>query len=279
MLIKEISILRKYLKTHKSIGFVPTMGALHQGHLSLIQAAKKANDLVVVSIFVNPTQFAPNEDFDAYPRTLEKDYALALKSGADYVFAPTIEAIYPKEASTYVTVEGPITTQLCGASRPTHFKGVTSIVTILFNLVHPNRAYFGQKDAQQALIIKKMVKELHLPVTIIICPIVRESDGLAMSSRNRHLDRHARQQAPILHQALENMLKSVKNGHLHVSSLEDSIRTTIATAPLANIEYVSILDAETLMPIKKIEKTALAAVAVKFGTTRLIDNTFIEVSK
>lgn len=277
MLIKKIGALKKILKTDLSIGLVPTMGSLHKGHLSLIEKANADNDIVVVSIFVNPTQFAPNEDFDTYPRSLEKDYELSKSAGADYVFAPSVREIYPEHATTYVIVEGPITTKLCGASRPTHFKGVTSVVAMLLNIVNPTKAYFGQKDAQQAIIIEKMVKELHMPIQIVICPIIRESDGLAMSSRNINLTKKERKQAPILHASLENMLKVVADGHTNVDFLINNILETLNTAALAEVEYVSILDAKELTEIKTIENTALAAIAVRFGSTRLIDNVFIEV--
>ena len=191
-------------RRNKTVGFVPTMGYLHDGHLSLIKSAKAQNDLVVVSVFVNPTQFAPGEDYESYPRDIHRDYLLAMEAGADAVFNPEADEIYVGGASTTVEVTGDITKKLCGASRPAHFKGVTTVVNILFNIVRPDRAYFGQKDAQQALIIKKMVRDLHMPVEVVVCPIVREADGLAMSSRNVYLSTQERRQAACLNAALQS---------------------------------------------------------------------------
>lgn len=279
-LITDISSLRNELNKFKArgetIGFVPTMGYLHDGHLSLIKQAKKQNDIVVVSVFVNPTQFAPHEDYDSYPRDIERDYSLAKSAGADIVFHPDAKEIYPKGASTFIEVEGDITKKLCGASRPSHFKGVTTIVNILFNLVDPDKAYFGQKDAQQAIVLKKMVRDLHMPVEIIVCPIIREIDGLAMSSRNTYLSDDERKQALILNQALYAIQESCKQGEKSVSILREKIKQMIETQPLAEIDYVEILDATTLESIEYIDNAALAAVAVKFGKTRLIDNVFLK---
>ena len=205
-LIKTVNELEAWLKNagrrNKTLGFVPTMGYLHEGHCSLIKAAKAQNDLVVVSVFVNPTQFAPSEDFESYPRDIDRDYKLAREAGADVVFNPEAGEIYVIGASTVVEVTGEIAKKLCGASRPTHFRGVTTVVNILFNIVRPDKAYFGQKDAQQALIIKKMVRDLHMPVEVIVCPIVREADGLAMSSRNVYLKPEERKQATCLNSGL-----------------------------------------------------------------------------
>lgn len=262
-------------KGTKTIGFVPTMGYLHEGHLSLIRKAKDDNDIVVVSVFVNPTQFAPNEDYDDYPRNIRRDYKLALGAGADIVFNPSVEEIYGEDYSTYVQVEGDITRKLCGKSRPTHFKGVTSIVNILFNIVSPDNAYFGQKDAQQAIIIKKMVRDLHMKVNVVVCPIVREEDGLALSSRNIYLKEEERQQALVLNESLKSALDKFNNGIKDVRLLKNHIIDTISSKELANIDYVEILDGETLNEIETIETKALAAVAVRFGRTRLIDNIFI----
>ena len=279
MLIKKINEIKHLIKTQKmngkKIGFVPTMGYLHEGHLSLIKQAKKENDYVIVSVFVNPTQFAPNEDFEKYPRDIQRDYDLATDAGADVVFNPKAEEIYIVGASTFVQVEGPITKKLCGASRPTHFKGVTTVVNILFNIVTPDHAYFGQKDAQQAIIIQKMVRDLHMDIDIVVCPIVREEDGLALSSRNIYLSTEERKQALILNQSLkeaQSMLNQTKN----VFELKAHIMNQIQSMPLAKIDYVEVLDATTLEEIDKIEKPALAAVAVKFGNTRLIDNIILD---
>ncbi len=277
MLVESIQELRKQTKGKGSVGFVPTMGYLHQGHLSLIKAAKKDNDLVVVSVFVNPTQFAPNEDFESYPRDIDRDYKLAVEAGADYVFHPSVDEMYVPGASTYVNVEGPITGQLCGASRPTHFKGVTSVVNTLFNIVKPDRAYFGQKDAQQAIIIKKMVRDLHMDVEVVVCPIIREEDGLAMSSRNVYLNEDERSQAVILNQALTEAEGVVAKGEISVAKVVEGIVAKINTVPLAEIDYVSVLSNFDLSDIEQIEDEALAAVAVRFGKTRLIDNRVLKL--
>lgn len=280
-LIKTADKLKSCLsnagRREKSLGLVPTMGYLHEGHISLIERAKKENNLVVVSIFVNPTQFGPNEDFEKYPRDLERDMKLAAEAGADFVFNPEVAEMYPSGASTAVEVGGYITKKLCGASRPTHFKGVTTVVNMLFNITGPDRAYFGQKDAQQAVVIKKMVRDLHMPVEIIVCPIVRESDGLARSSRNVYLNKEERAEAPSLNRALEKaeeFLRSGSKGSFSTEKLIKTIEDEIEKQPLAKIDYVSILDGETLEDIECIVpgRAALAAVAVRFGNTRLIDN-------
>lgn len=285
-LIKTVASLDAWLEQsergQRTLGFVPTMGYLHEGHASLIKAAKAQNDLTVVSIFVNPTQFAPGEDYKSYPRDIDRDCKLAFDAGADAVYNPDAAEIYIPSASTTVTVTGEITRKLCGASRPTHFEGVTTVVNILFNIVRPDRAYFGQKDAQQALIIKKMVRDLHMPVNVIICPIVRETDGLAMSSRNVYLSAPERQQAVCLNNGLqqaEKFLKSAAYGSNSVIMLTEVIEKHIQAHDLAEIEYIQILDGETLVGIDHIEpgKTALAAVAVRFGKTRLIDNRMLSV--
>ena len=206
MIITTISELRKYLQTqraeNKTVGLVPTMGFLHEGHLSLIRSAKTDNDVVVVSDFVNPTQFGPNEDYETYPRDIERDTELAIGAGADVVFYPSVKEMYPEGSSTFVEVEGDITRVLCGASRPTHFRGVTTVVNMLFNIVKPDKAYFGQKDAQQAAVLMKMVRDTHQDIELVVCPIAREEDGLAMSSRNTYLNEEERKQATILNQAL-----------------------------------------------------------------------------
>jgi len=278
-LTKTIDELRVIVKGRKDnnnkIGFVPTMGALHQGHLSLIKRAKNENEIVVVSIFVNPTQFGPKEDYKTYPRDIERDYNLAVESGADIVFNPELSEIYVDEASTFVQVEGDITNKLCGKSRPTHFKGVTTIVNILFNIVSPDCAYFGQKDAQQAVIINKMVRDLHMNINIIVCPIVREEDGLAMSSRNIYLSDEERKQAIILNKALKIVTEKFNDGEKKVEKLKSLIIDTIRTQDLASIDYVEILDYNNLKEIEYIKEKSLVAVAVVFGKTRLIDNVII----
>lgn len=280
MLIKEINELKtnleKHKKANKKIGLVPTMGYLHEGHLSLIKRAKKENDIIVVSIFVNPTQFAPNEDFDSYPRDIDRDYKLAMEAGADIIFNPEADEIYIEGASTYVNVEGEVTKKLCGASRPTHFKGVTTIVNILFNIVLPNSAYFGQKDAQQAIIIKRMVRDLHMDINIVICPIVREKDGLAMSSRNIYLSVEERKQALVLNRSLQLALDKYNKGEKKINILKNLITNEIQKMELAKIDYIEIFDLENLNEIEEIQKGALGAVAVNFGKTRLIDNVIFE---
>lgn len=282
MIIETVKELREYLAGQraagKTVGFVPTMGFLHEGHLSLIREAKAENDVVVVSDFVNPTQFGPNEDFESYPRNIERDTELALSAGADVIFYPSVSEMYPPGSSTYVEVEGNITRVLCGASRPTHFRGVTTVVNKLFNIVEPNKAYFGQKDAQQVAVLTKMVKDLHMDIELIICPIVREPDGLAMSSRNTYLSAEERKQAVILNQALKKAKNAFANGEKDVVKLTGIITDKINEMPLAVIDYVSILDFPSLKPIITIEKDALAAVAVKFGKTRLIDNEILGYS-
>lgn len=282
MIIETVKELREYLAGQraagKTVGLVPTMGFLHEGHLSLIREAKAENDVVVVSDFVNPTQFGPNEDFESYPRNIEQDTELALSAGADVIFYPSVSEMYPPESSTYVEVEGNITRVLCGASRPTHFRGVTTVVNKLFNIVEPNKAYFGQKDAQQVAVLTKMVKDLHMDIELIICPIVREPDGLAMSSRNTYLSAEERKQAVILNQALKKAKNAFANGEKDVVKLTGIITDKINEMPLAVIDYVSILDFPSLKPIITIEKDALAAVAVKFGKTRLIDNEILGYS-
>ncbi len=276
MIITTISELRNYLKAqrakNKTVGLVPTMGFLHEGHLSLIRCANAENDVVVVSDFVNPTQFGPNEDYETYPRDIERDAKLAVAAGGDVVFHPSVTEMYPEGSATFVEVEGNITRVLCGASRPTHFKGVTTVVNMLFNIVKPDKAYFGQKDAQQAAVLMKMVRDTHQDIELVVCPIAREEDGLAMSSRNTYLNEEERKQATILNQALAEGEKAFLAGETAVEKLVSVIADKIKEMPLAEIDYVDIYDFPSLTEIKKVEHQALAAVAVKFGKTRLIDN-------
>ena len=280
MVITTTELIKRFLATvnreNKTIGLVPTMGFLHKGHLSLIKKAKKENDLVVVSIFVNPTQFGPNEDFETYPRDILNDTNLAYKAGADIIFNPNVCDLYPEGSNTWVNVEGDITKVLCGASRPTHFRGVTTVVNMLFNIVQPDRAYFGQKDAQQVAVLTKMVNDLHMNVELVVCPIVRESDGLAMSSRNSYLSEEERAQAVVLNEALQLAGKAYKDGERNVVALIHLIEIKIATMPLAEIDYVSIYSYPTFVQIENIVGTAIIAVAVKFGKTRLIDNEILK---
>lgn len=283
MVLNTIDDIKRFIKNAKSkgktIGFVPTMGFLHAGHLSLIERAKKENDVVVVSIFVNPTQFGPNEDFETYPRDIVKDTRLAKEAGADVIFNPSVLEMFPEESSTWVNVEGEITSVLCGESRPTHFRGVTTVVNMLFNIVEPDKAYFGQKDAQQAAVLTKMVHDLHMNIELVICPIVREADGLALSSRNTYLSDDERAQATILNKSLQLAVEAYHQGEKDKVKLIEVIKNSIATMPLAKIDYVSIYAYPTLSEIKNINQTAIAAVAVKFGKTRLIDNVILEKKK
>lgn len=254
------------------IGLVPTMGALHEGHLSLIRLAKGKTDFVVVSIFVNPTQFGPREDLAKYPRDLEGDAEKCRRAGADLVFCPNIREVYPKGFSTYVNVEG-ISQGLCGASRPGHFRGVATVVCKLFNMVRPDAAVFGQKDAQQAAVIKRMAKDLDIPVNIVLGPIVREPDGLAMSSRNAYLTPEERQQAASLHRSLRLARKLVNNGMRKTGEVRGEMAKLLRReAPLGKIDYIEIVNISTLKPVKNISGKALAALAVKFPSARLIDN-------
>lgn len=261
----------------RSIGLVPTMGALHEGHGSLIAAARKENELVIVSVFVNPTQFGPGEDLDAYPRTLEADCLLAEQMGADIVFAPTPKEMYPSEDMTWVEVTGDITKVLCGRSRPIHFRGVTTVVSKLLNLAQPDRAYFGQKDAQQVQVIKRMVKDLFFNVQLRIMPIVREADGLAKSSRNTYLSPEERQAGLVLSRSLRQAETLFQQGERNGAELVEVVREMIAAEPLSEIDYVEIYALPDLMPLAgKITGPCLLAVAVRFGTTRLIDNIILE---
>lgn len=275
--IKELDTqLAPYRNESKTIGFVPTMGFLHEGHLSLIRRAKAENDIVVVSDFVNPTQFAPNEDFESYPRDIVRDEELATSAGADFIFHPSVSEIYPEGSSTFVEVEGDITKVLCGESRPSHFKGVTTVVAILFNIVKANKAYFGQKDAQQVAVLLQMVRDLHMNIELVVCPIIREEDGLAMSSRNTYLSDEARKQSVVLNQSLLLAEGVFNNGENSTNKLIKIIADKINEMPLAEIDYVSIYDYPSLKVITKINQQALAAVAVKFGNTRLIDNIILK---
>ncbi|OPJ56274.1 pantoate--beta-alanine ligase [Alkalithermobacter paradoxus] len=281
-LVKTIKELKEEIKRMSygkdiSIGFVPTMGYLHEGHISLIKKAKLENDIVVVSVFVNPTQFGPNEDFESYPRDIERDYNLSISGGADIVFNPNVDEMYPDGASTFVNVKGDITNKLCGKSRPTHFEGVTTVVSKLFNIVKPTNAYFGQKDAQQVAVIQKMVRDLFFDINIVSCPIVREEDGLAMSSRNVYLNEEERNQALILSKSLFKARDMFLDGERDANVLRKFIIDNINTKELANIDYVDIVDAKTLENVETINSKAIIALAVKFGKTRLIDNIYLEV--
>ena len=262
----------------KTIGLVPTMGALHAGHASLIRAARVQTGFVVVSLFVNPTQFGPTEDLARYPRPFEHDRALCAAEGVDVICHPNVAAMYPADFRTYVEVHG-LQDRLCGASRPGHFRGVATVVLKLLNIVQPDRAYFGQKDAQQATIIKQMVRDLNVPVAIEMCPIVREADGLALSSRNVYLSADERKQAPVLHRALEEICRLVASGERRAPPLIQLATSWIARTPGARLDYLAIVDRETLMPVDPLRGQVLVALAVLFGTTRLIDNIVLQVGE
>jgi pantoate--beta-alanine ligase len=255
----------------KSLGLVPTMGALHQGHLSLVRAAKAQCDLVVVSIFVNPLQFGPNEDLAKYPRNFDRDRELLAKEGADFIFAPSVEEMYPRGAVTYVTVEG-LSDKLCGDSRPGHFRGVTTVVSELFNIVEPDRAFFGQKDAAQSTIIRRMVRDLNIPVQVVVCPIVREPDGLAMSSRNSYLDAQQRKSALGLYRSLAAVQGRFDQGERKARALIEAGKQTFTHEPSVRLDYFEIVDPETLDPVDDLSGGGLVAVAAFVGNVRLIDN-------
>lgn len=268
-------IANKYREWGKTIGFVPTMGYLHKGHLSLVKEAKKNNDVTFVSIFVNPTQFAPNEDLDKYPRDIERDEELLKKEGVDFLFYPTVENMYPNGFQTYVSVES-LTQVLEGASRPTHFRGVTTVVSKLFNITKPHRAYFGKKDAQQLIVIKKMVEDLNFDVEIVGLPIVREEDGLAMSSRNKYLNKKEREEAVCLYQSLQRAKEMIDNGIYDAKTIKREMYKTINKYEIPKIDYISINSLSELKELEKIEKgNTLISLAVFVGKTRLIDNLWI----
>jgi pantoate--beta-alanine ligase len=267
--IERMKSLRRQISV--SVGFVPTMGYLHEGHLSLVRQARQDNEAVVVSIFVNPTQFGPSEDFKSYPRNMERDLDLLKAENTDIVFAPDYREMYPDNYNSWVDIEK-LTGVLEGNSRPGHFRGVTTIVAKLFNIVEPTRAYFGQKDAQQALVIKKMVRDLNMNLDIVVSPTVREMDGLAMSSRNTYLNQQERSSATVLFKALKLAEQMYNNGERNAERLRLEMTSLISKEPLAKIDYISIADAETLEELNEIKSPALASLAVRIGTTRLIDN-------
>ncbi len=267
--IDEMKRLR--LELAEPVGFVPTMGYLHEGHLSLVRQARVENSSVIVSIFVNPTQFGPQEDFTSYPRDLRRDLEMLEREKTDVVFMPAAEEIYPPQFSSWVEV-GRITERLEGAARPGHFRGVTTVVAKLFNLVQPTRAYLGQKDAQQAVVIRKMVADLNMNLEVITRPTVREPDGLAMSSRNTYLSPEERRAATVLYQALSLAQQLYSQGEKNADKLRQEITSLIQKEPRASIDYVSLADAETLDELDSVKPPALVSLAVKIGKTRLIDN-------
>jgi pantoate--beta-alanine ligase len=268
-----VAISRKIKAEGKTIGFVPTMGFLHQGHISLIKNARKENEIVAVSVFVNPTQFGPNEDLENYPRNEEKDLELCAEAGCDYIFIPKPVDMYREGYNTYVEVFG-ITEGLCGASRPGHFRGVCTVVFKLFNIIKPTKAYFGQKDAQQLAVIKKMVRELNADIEIIGCPIIREADGLALSSRNTYLTKDEREQALVLSKSLKLAKELIDSGMIEVSEIKEEMLRLISTAKDSEVDYIEFVDNYDLKPLNRIDRSnqVLIALAVKIGKTRLIDN-------
>jgi len=271
--VKEMQGVCLKLKARgKSIGLVPTMGALHEGHLSLVARARKANDIVVVSLFVNPTQFGPNEDYLRYPRPFNKDKELCKKAGVNYLFAPSVNEMYPEGYLTYVQVEK-MSALLCGAFRPGHFRGVTTVVAKLFNIVQPDNAYFGRKDYQQLKIIERMASDLNLPVTIVGCPIVREESGLARSSRNQYLSEQERESASRIYRSLQAGKELTEKKNIHSSRrILQKVTSMINEIPGAKIDYVCVCDADTLEPVPAVKHPVVIAVAVWVGKTRLIDN-------
>ncbi|MFF2153942.1 pantoate--beta-alanine ligase [Paenibacillus chitinolyticus] len=290
--IQSVALLRSTLQQKKSgigaslkapVGFVPTMGYLHEGHLSLIKAAREASEIVVLSIFVNPLQFGPTEDLDRYPRDTERDLKLAEEAGVDIVFLPQVEDMYPGPVKTTVSVSG-ITSVLCGASRPVHFDGVTTVVAKLLNIVQPDKAFFGLKDAQQVAVVSQMVQDLNMNVDIVACPILREEDGLAMSSRNVFLSKDEREQALVLSRSLKAAEAWVReHASFRAEDLRGAVKAVIEEAPLADIDYVEVLTYPQLEQPEAVEAGVpvqlIVALAVKFGATRLIDNTILTLGK
>jgi pantoate--beta-alanine ligase len=277
--IEEAKRVTRELKQEgKRIGFVPTMGYLHDGHLSLIKKSREENDVTILSILVNPAQFGENEDLEQYPRNFGRDRVLAERAGADFIFFPAPEMMYPQGYETYVEV-GNITKGLCGRTRPVHFKGVTTVVSKLFHILRPDRAYFGRKDAQQLLVIQKMVLDLNMDVEVIGCPIIRETDGLAMSSRNVYLSGAEREQALVLHRSLQTARRLIEEGERDSAVIKNKIAAAISEADLARIDYVEIVDTENMQPVDRICGGTLIALAVYFGATRLIDNCMLEVEQ
>jgi pantoate--beta-alanine ligase len=266
-----IDAMRAARQKGRSLGFVPTMGALHEGHLALVRAAKAQSDVVAASIFVNPLQFGPSEDLSKYPRTFERDCELLEKEGVELLFAPAVEEMYPERAITYVNVEG-LSSKLDGNSRPGHFRGVSTVVSKLFHIVEPDLAFFGQKDAAQVAIIRRMVRDLNIPVEIVVCPIIREPDGLAMSSRNDYLDVRQRKSALVLYRSLLYVQNLFQQGERNAATLTEAGIKIFGEEPSVRLDYFEMVNPETLEPVGEITRGTLIAVAAYVGTTRLIDN-------
>jgi pantoate--beta-alanine ligase len=265
------SACRGVARASKTLGLVPTMGALHEGHLSLVRASRAQCDVTAASIFVNPLQFGPSEDLAKYPRTLERDAALLEELGVDFLFVPTVAEMYPPGARTYVDVSD-LSGKLDGGSRPGHFRGVATVVCKLFEIVRPDRAYFGQKDAAQVVLLRKMARDLDMDVELVVCPIVREADGLALSSRNVYLSPEQRQQALVLSRSLQEVRSVAETGERDAAKLLEAGRRVIAAEPGAKLDYYVVVDPDTLEPVAKVSRGTLVAVAAWVGTTRLIDN-------
>lgn len=280
--IESVAEMREFIaqvrQQGRKVGLVPTMGALHEGHLALMGEAKSSSDIVVASIFVNPTQFGPNEDYDAYPRTWQSDIDACQKIGVDVVFRPPVAEMYPQDWATWVSVDK-ITEKLCGQTRPGHFRGVATVVTKLFNIVQPDKAFFGQKDAQQVVVLMKMVRDLNMNVEIIMVPIVRDSDGLAKSSRNIYLTPEQRAAAPVLNRSLLFARQMVMQGQRECRLICSAVQNKIVEEPLASVEYVAMYSFPELQEITTVSGKVLLAVAVRFGATRLIDNIILEVKE
>ncbi len=272
-----LTAIRAARAASKRLGLVPTMGALHAGHLSLVRAAKAQCDVVAASIFVNPTQFGPSEDFSKYPRSSERDCSLLEQEGTDIVFSPAVDEMYPKGATTWVTVEG-LSEKLDGRSRPGHFRGVTTIVAKLFHVIQPDMAFFGQKDAAQVAVIRRMVKDLNFPLEIVACPIVRETDGLAMSSRNAYLSPDEHKRALVLQRSLRRVESEFQAGERSTARLVDIGRSAMAEEAQVRLDYFQIVDPDTLEPVQTVEHRALVAAAAYVGSTRLIDNLLLTPS-
>lgn len=265
------ALCREITRAGQALGLTPTMGALHEGHLSLVRTSKSQCDATAVSIFVNPLQFGPTEDLEKYPRTMQSDLLLLEELGVELVFAPGVNEMYPPGATTYVEVAD-LSGRLDGGSRPGHFRGVATVVAKLFEIVRPHRAFFGQKDAAQVAVLRKMVNDLNLDVQIVVCPIVREHDGLAMSSRNAYLTPEQRKQALVLHRSLLRVLREADQGERSAAKLIEAGRNVIAEEPAASLDYLAVVDANSLEPLSDVSQGALVAVAAFFGNTRLIDN-------
>ncbi len=275
------SVVRKLRREEdKTIGLVPTMGALHEGHLSLVREARRMCDIVVVSVFVNPAQFGPGEDFERYPRDLTQDTTRLADYNVDYIFAPPVEEIYPKGFATYVTVEG-LSEPMEGVARPGHFRGVATVLTVLFNSVRPDFAFFGQKDAQQTLVVRRLVRDLAFDLEVVVLPTVREQSGLALSSRNAYLVEEDRRAAPVLYRALSQAKEVYKEGERSAKRLAETVRSQVEAEPRARLEYVAVVDADTMEKLERLpeDRPVLIALAARLGNTRLIDNIVIQPAR